>query len=106
MFYIFHLISSTNFYKNIEEMDFNAGDAIELIVILVVLGITYGRMDSKHKETERRLDILEATVNKLIDVDDGIKKAINDLTIQITSWQATITEQIKSLVDRLDRDIK
>lgn len=101
MFYFFPFLASDNFY---EKMEFTSGDVIELVVILVVLGVIYGRMDAKHKETERRIDVLEATVNKLIDVDDGIKKAINDLTIQITSWQSAITEQIKALVDRLDRD--
>ena len=80
-------------------MDFNAGDAIQLVIMIVAVGVAYGITKGRQDAQEKRLDALEAMINAQIAVDNGIKDVLTKLEV----GQAAMTEQIKNLVHRLDR---
>lgn len=87
-----------------ENMEVNLGDFAYIIITLISVGVAYGILQGKQKEMERRIDTLEKMIDKQIDVDNGIKEAINNLTVQLAQWQSSITEQVKNLRETLNRN--
>jgi uncharacterized coiled-coil protein SlyX len=80
-------------------MEFEVGDIIQLGMMVVTAGVLYGIIKTRQDAQEKRIDTLEAMINNQIAVDNGIKDVLTKLEV----GQAAMTEQIKSLVHRLDK---
>lgn len=85
------------------KMEVSLGDVAYIVITLIAVGTAYGVLKGKQNELERRIATLEEMVKTQIEVDNGIKDAINQLNINLAAWQASITEQIKSLVEKVNR---
>ena len=82
------------------EIDFVALASV-IVSVLVVLGTLIGvyihilvkGLEAKHEATDKRVDALEMLIQNQIKVDSEVKTEL-----------AVLSEQIKSLVERIDRD--
>ena len=82
------------------EIDFVALASV-IVSVLVVLGTLIGvyihilvkGLEAKHEATDKRVDALEMLIQNQITVDSQVKTEL-----------AVLSEQIKSLVERIDRD--
>ena len=82
------------------EIDFVALASV-IVSVLVVLGTLIGvyihilvkGLEAKHEARDKRVDALEMLIQNQITVDSQVKTEL-----------AVLSEQIKSLVERIDRD--
>lgn len=80
-------------------MDIEIGDLLYLLVILVTIGVSYGVIKTRQDSMEARINTLEEMIKQQIQVDNGIK----DVLLELQVGQAQLTEQIKALLDRLNK---
>mgnify|MGYP003644047620 CR=1 FL=1 len=86
------------------QMEINVGDFIQLIVALVAIGVAYGVTKANIESVNKRVDLLETMVNKQIDVDDSIKEGQKRMEVHFAALGASLTEQMKALIERMDRN--
>jgi predicted nuclease with TOPRIM domain len=70
-----------------------------LIGIYIKMHVSLAEIKVRQENQDKRIEVLEKMVNKQITVDEGIKEALTHLQV----GQAALTEQIKALIDRIDK---
>lgn len=70
-----------------------------IVVTWIKLNVSLAEIKVRQENQDRRIDILEGMVKEQISVDNSIKEILG----QIQVGQAAMTEQIKSLMHRLEK---
>jgi uncharacterized coiled-coil protein SlyX len=81
------------------DMEFNVGDVLQLILILVSVGVVYGVVKTRQDSQEKRIDALEEMIKSQISVDNGIKDVLTELKV----GQVQLSTEVKAVLDRLEK---
>jgi len=97
MFYLYNLYLAENRMAEIDWVAIAAVIVSSLVAVGTLIGIyihiLVKGLEAKHEATNKRVDALEELIRNQITVDSEVKTQL-----------AVLSEQIKALVERIDRD--